>query len=184
AADGGAWLAYTADGAYLLLGVAGEPARVDLLDAATLDLLDSSGPLYRDAEPLPGWGEGVILAHPADRTAAVGFAANVGDDPHVVAVASVHDGRLRVDGAAAAASFAEHVPGERVNGIALTDRELLVLDDDGIVTGFAREGGGGARRSLASGVRVFDDDELAFGGAVFARDGVAALDVIGDDGLV
>ena len=81
-----AWLTFTADGGYLMAGLAAAedgPVRVDLLDATTLDLLDTTGALpggypdYDAGAPPADWGEGVasVAAPPPGATVAV--AANV-----------------------------------------------------------------------------------------------------------
>ncbi|MEU4642438.1 hypothetical protein [Micromonospora sp. NPDC023814] len=175
------WLAYTASGAHLLLGVAGEPARLHLHDAVTLDRLDTSGPLHLDVDPLAGWGEGAEVTH---ASSAVGFAANVGDDPQVLAVAEVRDSRLRVHGADAGQVYARHIPGECVNGIGLSEHELFALDNDGTITAFAWQAPEVTYRWVASGIELLDDEDLQLGGAMFTRDSTVALDVVRDNELV
>jgi len=161
--------------------VAGESAGLHLHDAATLDRLDASGSLHLDVNPLVGWGEVVEVTH---AWSAVGFAANLGDDPQVLAVAEVRDGRLRVHGARAGQVYAQHIPGERVNGIGLSEHELFALDDDGIITAFAWRSPEVAHRRVASGIELFDDTDLQLGGAVFTREGTVALDVLRDNVFV
>jgi hypothetical protein len=190
--DRAAWLAFTADGSHLLFGAAvtDGPARLHLLDAATLATLDTADTMrgypHHGAAPLTDWGEGVETVCAPLPATAVGFATNSGDDPHVVAVAEVRDGRLRVHGAAGI-PYASQIPGERVNGIAMTaDGELLALDSDGFVTAFSwRKPDAGPRR-VANGyellrARYGDDDQYQLGGALFAGHGWVAVDVIKED---
>jgi len=186
-AGNGEWLTFTADGRYLLLGsaAAGEPARIDLFDAVMLERLDTALMVDWRADPLSHWGEGVEVACSIDQTAAVGLAANLGDDPYILAVAEVSGNRLQVHGVDAEHSYTLHVPGERVNGIALAGRELFVLDNDGILSVFDWQAPGVAHRLVASGGDLLDyDDGFQLGGSLFVRDDVVALDVVHEEQLV
>jgi hypothetical protein len=185
-AGNGEWLTFTADGRHLLLGsaTAGEHARIDLFDAVMLERLDTAMMVDWRGDPLSDWGEGVEVACSTDQAAAVGFAANVGDDPHILAVAEVSANRLRVHGVDAEHSYTLHVPGERINGIALARRELFVLDNDGILSAFDWQAPGVAHRLVASGGNLLDYDEgFQLGGSLFVRDDVVALDVVHEEHL-
>ncbi|QUQ64912.1 hypothetical protein [Kutzneria sp. CA-103260] len=118
-------------GEFLLVGLTG-PARLELRDPATdavLDRVDELPVRFGDGQ-LPDWAEGVFFAHDGD---AVALAANIGDDPHVLAVAEVVGGRLRLH----ATVRVREVPGEIIDDIALHGDTLYVRDSDDLVTEFA-----------------------------------------------
>ncbi|MFC0437949.1 hypothetical protein [Kutzneria buriramensis] len=115
---------------FLLVGLT-EPARIQLRDAVTGTVLDSIDelPVRFGEGPLPDWAEGVFFAHDGD---AVAFAADIGDDPHVLCVIEVVDGRLRLH----ATERVRQIPGEIIEDIALHGDVLYVHDTDDLVTEF------------------------------------------------
>jgi len=197
--QGSAWLSFTAGGGHLLAGLAAPDdgsIRLDLLDAATLDLVDTTGALpggypgYDIGAPPADWGEGVtpVAAPPPSDT--VALAANAGDDPHVLAVVDVVDGRLCTYATATGAAFAAQVPGERIDGIALDAAETLyVLDSDDTLTAFAWRDPDRPPRRVVSGHRFIDevfgaDSGREFAGPVFVVDNRLAVPVDGGPGMV
>ncbi|MFC5753340.1 hypothetical protein [Actinomadura rugatobispora] len=158
------WLQFTADGSYLLFGetVFEGPARLNLLDAATLAHIDGVSALRSatDEVLIEDWGEGVEVGCAAAPSTAVAFAACHGDDTLVLAVAEVVEDRLRLYGAVPGrTSLADDIPGERVMGLALAaSGELVVLDSDEFLSAIRwRDPAAGTRR-LGAGDRLLRDD--------------------------
>lgn len=158
------WLQFTADGSYLLFGeaVLEGPARLNLLDAATLAHVDGVSALQSaTGEMLIGdWGEGAEACCAAAPSTAVAFAACCGDDTMVLAVAEVVEGRLRLYGAVPGqTSLADDIPGERVMGLALsTSGELVVLDSDEFLSAIRWRDHAAGAQCLASGYRLLRAD--------------------------
>ena len=132
------WLQYSADGSYLYFGetVRDEPARLNLLDPATLARLDSISPVGVHVwdEPVEDWGEDLESCCAPSPSTAVGFAANAGDDLIVLGVASAVEGGLKLCSGRSPKSWAD-IPGERSMGMAfLAEDELAMLDSDECVS--------------------------------------------------
>lgn len=111
------WLQFTADGAYLLFGETAPegPARLNLLDAATLAGIDGVSALQSATGELllEGWGEGVEVSCAPAPSTAVAFAACSGDDTMALVVAEVVEGRLQLyEAVPGQTSFADDIPGE------------------------------------------------------------------------
>ncbi|MFC4015405.1 hypothetical protein ACFOY2_49900 [Nonomuraea purpurea] len=160
------WLQFTADGSYLLFGetVLEGPARLNLLDAATLAHIDGVSALQSRTigeTLIKDWGEGVEAACAVAPSTAVAFAAGCGDDTKVLAVAEVVQDRLRLYGAMPGqTSLADGIPGERVMGLALpASGGLVVLDSDEFLSAIRwRDPAAGTQR-LASGYRLLRADD-------------------------
>ncbi|MBC6462047.1 hypothetical protein [Actinomadura sp. HBU206391] len=160
------WLQFTADGSYLLFGetVLEGPARLNLLDAATLAHIDGVSAMQSPTigeTLIKDWGEGVEAACAAAPSTAVAFPAGCGDDTMVLAVAEVVQDRLRLYGAVPGqTSLADGIPGERVMGLALpASGELVVLDSDECLSAIRwRDPEAGTQR-LASGYQLLRADD-------------------------
>lgn len=159
------WLQFTADGAYLIYGetVSEGPARLNLLDAATLARIDGVSAL-RSATgemSIEDWGEGVEVGCAAAPSTAVAFAACSGDDTVVLGVAEVVEDRLRLHGVVSGqTSFADGIPGERVMGLALSaSGELVVLDSDEFLATIRWRDPAAGTQCLATGYRLLRADD-------------------------
>ena len=135
---GAGWLAHTLDGTRLVMGDVTpdediQRARVCLLDATTLEVLDEAGPLQmiHPRTVLQDWGEGVIVAT-GERE--VAFATNAGDDVLTFGVVEIIDDSVRIRGATAEESPLVDIVGERVIGLQVDGEWLWLLDSDGYLT--------------------------------------------------
>ena len=94
---------------------------------------------------------------------AVAFATNLGDDPDILAVAEVVDGRLRVHATVDGCALAEQIPGERINGIALDGAgTLYVLDSDDTLTGLTWRDPGRVSSEVHLHAALFGEDRDEF----------------------
>lgn len=180
------WVRYSGDGAYLYLGEAGDgaPARLSLLDAATLARLDTVSPAgaYVQGEPVEDWGEDVDACCAPAPSTVLAYAANAGDDLIALGVAEVVDGRLRLWQGRDPESWAD-IPGERSMALALAGDELIVLDSDQILSAVPWREGPMKATALAYGGDLLDDDDdddderLLLAGPMSARGGLLAVAV-------
>ncbi len=191
------WLEFTPDGSGLLFGCVGDkdddPARIYLLDARTLAVRDTtSAPLsgypHHEGATLINWSEGVSTAGTASPAIGVGFMANLGDDPHVLAVAEVDGDRLHVHGAGFDQPFAPEVFGERLCEIAFCGDELLALDSDRFISAWRWRDDKPVRRTVAKSSRVVSEiygdpvDVGRLAGTIAAGDDWIAAGVINEEG--
>jgi hypothetical protein len=181
------WLQYSADGAYLYFGeaVRDEPARLNLLDPATLVRLDSVSPVGSHAgdESIQDWGEDPQSCCAPSPSTAVAFAANAGDDLVVLGVAEAVDGSLEVHSGRSPSSWVD-IPGERgMEMTFLAGDELLMLDSDECLTRIRWKDHPMTVTDLASGSDLLSIDAptdpetaAALRALVGARDDAAADD--------
>jgi hypothetical protein len=176
------WVRYSADGAYLYLGEArvGEPARLSLLDSATLARVDTVSPVGVHVwdEPIEDWGEDLDARCAPSPSTAVAFATNSGDDLIALAVAEAADGLCLYSGRAKE-SWAE-IPGERCMAITLDGDELLVLDSDQILSSIRWRDRPMTVRRLTYGGDLLEDDEVRLVGPMCTRGRLLAVTVARD----
>ncbi len=171
------WVRYSADGAYLYLGEAraGEPARLNLLDAATLAYVETVSPVgvHTWDEPIEDWGEDLDARCAPSPSTAIAFATNSGDDLIALAVAEATGG-LSLYSGRSKESWAE-IPGERSMAITLDGDELLVLDSDQILSSIRWRDRPMTVRRLAYGGDLLDDEETQLIGPMCTRGRLLAV---------
>lgn len=167
-------LQFTADGSFLVLAWQARrdaSAQLILLDAATLEPVDSAALESRATRQPAVVDEGVEIAVRPGATATIALAACCGDDTTLLAVAEAADGVLRLHGLETdPAALAEGVAGERVMAIDLSDTAgLVVLDSDGFVSTVPWRTPGVSARIVAHSGELLRDENAACNGPIFTR---------------